>query len=621
MRRRVSFAFAAAAAAAACFAAAGTAGTVPLHLTEAGGAVFPQRTYVLSLPAGQRLDRSQVKVNESGQRVVGLSIAPAGAATGVRSGVVLAIDASRSMRGAPTEGALAAGRAFAGRRNVNQRIALLTFNETSKVALSFTTSQTSIERALSRQPTLRFKTRLYDAVAQAIGLVRLAGIEAGSVIVLSDGADTDSTVTLDQVIDAAKKAHVRVFTVGLRSKTFHPQPLQQLASATGGSFSRADSPGALETIYDQLGLQLAQEYILTYNSIAKPGRRVALSVAVGGVGTTTAAYVSPTIAPPNAVFRRSSSDSFWQSPLTMVLVALLVAALLAFAVFVPFRRHASTVRTRISDYVSTRKADGDPLVSRVFTGTERSLEQTRRWQRLKDTLQFADIGIPPVQFVLGTSIVTLFVMWILSLAAGPLALFGLAVPLLVRSFILLRVRRKRRAFAEQLADNLDILASGMRAGHSLVGALSVVVTDAAEPSHSEFQRVVTDEQLGVPLDAALDKVAHRMRNRDLEQVAVAAAIQSNTGSNAAEVLDRVTDTIRERNEVRRLVKTLTAQGRLARWIVSALPVGLLCAITLVNGEYMKPLFSHTSGLVMLVISGVMIATGSYIIGRIVDIEV
>ena len=418
MRRRVSFAFAAAAAAAACFAAAGTAGTVPLHLTEAGGAVFPQRTYVLSLPAGQRLDRSQVKVNESGQRVVGLSIAPAGAATGVRSGVVLAIDASRSMRGAPTEGALAAGRAFAGRRNVNQRIALLTFNETSKVALSFTTSQTSIERALSRQPTLRFKTRLYDAVAQAIGLVRLAGIEAGSVIVLSDGADTDSTVTLDQVIDAAKKAHVRVFTVGLRSKTFHPQPLQQLASATGGSFSRADSPGALETIYDQLGLQLAQEYILTYNSIAKPGRRVALSVAVGGVGTTTAAYVSPTIAPPNAVFRRSSSDSFWQSPLTMVLVALLVAALLAFAVFVPFRRHASTVRTRISDYVSTRKADGDPLVSRVFTGTERSLEQTRRWQRLKDTLQFADIGIPPVQFVLGTSIVTLFVMWILSLAAG-----------------------------------------------------------------------------------------------------------------------------------------------------------------------------------------------------------
>ena len=81
-----------------------------------------------------------------------------------------------------------------------------------------------------------------------------------------------------------------------------------------------------------------------------------------------------------------------------------------------------------------------------------------------------------------------------------------------------------------------------------------------------------------------------MKNRDIEQVALVASVQSETGGNAAEVLDRVTESIRERQELRRLVRTLTAQGRLARWIVSLLPVGLLLVISILNPDYMKPMF-------------------------------
>ena len=87
--------------------------------------------------------------------------------------------------------------------------------------------------------------------------------------------------------------------------------------------------------------------------------------------------------------------------------------------------------------------------------------------------------------------------------------------------------------------------------------------------------MIADEQLGVPLEESLDRVAKRMKSRDMEQVVLVASVQSETGGNVAEVLDRVTESIRERQEVRRLVRVLTAQGRLARWIVSALPVGLL----------------------------------------------
>jgi tight adherence protein B len=476
---------------------------------------------------------------------------------------------------------------------------------------------------LADAPQLRYETHLYDALAYGIAQVRAQKIGAPSIVVLSDGADRGSAVTLEQVVQSAKNAHVGIFTVGLRSKTFHPEPLRELADATGGSYVRADSPGDLKRIYDQLGYQLAHEYIVKYHSIEQPGKPVKVSVSVTAAGTANARYVARAIQFPKAVFHRSVWDGVWQSVFTMIAVALVVPALVAVAIAVPLRHRGSTVRSRVSDYVSMpgHKRDLDALVSRVFTGTERSLERTRWWQRFKDSLEFADTPYPPVQVVFATVIVTLLVAWVLSLIAAPLMICALVVPFVLRSIIKGRIARKRRLFGDQLADNLDVLASGLRAGHSLVGALAVVVADAPEPSKTEFQRVVADEQLGVPLDAALDRVVQRMRNRDLEQVALVAAVQSETGGNAAEVLDRVTDSIRERQELRRLIRTLTAQGRLARWIVSLLPIVLIIAIGLISPDYMHPMFTHTSGLIALFFGACMIGAGSVAIGKIFDIEV
>ena len=154
-----------------------------------------------------------------------------------------------------------------------------------------------------------------------------------------------------------------------------------------------------------------------------------------------------------------------------------------------------------------------------------------------------------------------------------------------------------------------------------MGGLSLVINDAPEPSRTEFQRVIADEQLGVPLEDAMSVVAIRMKNRDVEQVALVASLQRETGGNAAEVLERVIENIRERQAIRRLVRTLTAQGRLSRWIVSILPVGLLVFISAVNPSYMKPMFTHTSGKFMLGLGATMIVAGSLVIKKIVNIKV
>ena len=213
-------------------------------------------------------------------------------------------------------------------------------------------------------------------------------------------------------------------------------------------------------------------------------------------------------------------------------------------------------------------------------------------------------------------------MWLLAVLGGSLlfGLLGLGVPFAVRALIRRKVERRRADFSEQLPDNLQVLASALRAGHSLVGALSVVVEDASEPSQSEFRRVIADEQLGVSLEDALNVVARRMQSRDLEQVGLVAALQHETGGNMAEVLDRVTETIRERFEIRRIVQTLTAQGRMSRWVVSLLPVVLLATISLLNPTYVEPLYKETFGRVLLAVAAVMLVTGSLVIKKIVDIK-
>ena len=221
-----------------------------------------------------------------------------------------------------------------------------------------------------------------------------------------------------------------------------------------------------------------------------------------------------------------------------------------------------------------------------------------------------------------TALAALLIMALIAWGFGSITLspIGLLVIPAVRLVINRQLRHQRHEFAEQLADNLQIVASALRAGQSMVGAVSVVVDEAPEPSRSEFRRIVNDERLGVPLEDAVRDVARRMNNRDLEQVALVAITQRDTGGNTAEVLDRVIDTVRERGRLRRLMETLTAQGRLSQIVVSVLPFALVGVITLLNEDYMKPLFETSTGQLLLLVGIGLSLLGSYFIKRIVDVS-
>jgi tight adherence protein B len=632
MRAKAHLAALAAVAVVAALIASPAAAKGPLRLVEAGGVEFPERAFVLSFAQKTRLTEERLTVRENGVIVPDFSLMPAGEGKGRSAGVVLVIDASESMAGSPIVNAMAAARAFAGQRKPSQQLAVLAYNADTETVLPFTTDQGEIDRALGRTPTIAYYTRMYEAIDRAISLIKDAKLSPGSIVLLSDGQEVGSFSSPDDAIAKAKEARIRIFSVGLRSRFYDAGTLNALATRTGGRYREASSPKALTAIFAELGSQLAREYTLRYESDAGPNRTVRVAVRVKGVqGLAVSGYSTPRTGrwPGSGPYHQSALSRIFQSPLTMVVVALMIAALLAFTVYSVLVPRRSTLRARMAEFVSIRtpRADGDDaqgrVTSRVLVGAERSLEATKWWARFKETVELAEIRMSAFKIALWTLVATLVAMWLLVLIAGSLffAVVGLAVPLVVRSLILRKLERRRKQFAEQLPDNLQVLASALRAGHSFVGALSVVIDDADEPSKNEFRRVVADEQLGVSLEDAIRAVVKRMDNQDLEQVALVAALQRRTGGNMAEVLERVTDTIRERFELRRMIQTLTAQGRLSRWIVSALPVALLVAISIINPAYTEPLLVTTGGRLMLLFAAVMLVAGSLVIKKIVNIKV
>jgi tight adherence protein B len=591
-----------------------------------------------------KLKPGAVTVLENGQQVTGVSVTAVGATVRQKFGVVLVLDASTSMEGRPERAALAAARAFAATRKPEEELGLVTYNVAPKLVLPLSTDDTTIDDALSKQPVFIGGTHIFDAVVRSLNVLKSAHVKAGTIVLLSDGQearahhnDTGRHESEATAAAAARSAHVRVFTVGLRSRLAHLSVLRLLARDTGGRYVEARSIDALKSIYNQLGSQLANEYLIRYGSSADPGRRVGVAVKVKGIaGVATTAYETPKLAlpkaSPHAPYQPSLSHRIWTSALTMVFVGLIAAALVGGgAVAIVSGPYQGTVRQRMAEFVSVPSAIRDSsrrptaqVTEKMLQGTHNLLRNATWWQRFRWELEVASISMPAEQIVVLSLVGSVFALAVIKFVTGSILLslaVGIVIPFVVRSYIKRELSKRREKFAEQLPDNLQVLASALRAGHSFIGALAVVVDDAPEPARSEFQRVIADEQLGVPVDQALHVVVERMDNRDLEQVALVAALQHETGGNTAEVLDRVTATIRERFELRRTVRTLTAQGRMSRWILTLLPIFLFLVVNVINPGYMHILYSSGAGKVILVFAVISVTAGSFVIKRIVNIKV
>ncbi|WP_091947176.1 type II secretion system F family protein [Trujillonella endophytica] len=296
------------------------------------------------------------------------------------------------------------------------------------------------------------------------------------------------------------------------------------------------------------------------------------------------------------------------------LALLVVVAVPAGPRRVPLSRLDPTVPAPTSSLAGAGAAAG-AVVQRALVRRQRMAAGTAALERAGISMSLPDL-------VLVACLASVLLGALGAVTGGPLlgAVAAVLPPVITRIAVGLRIRRRQAAFADQLDDSLQLMASSLRAGHSLLRAVDAVSTQAAAPTGEEFARIVNETRVGRDLGMALDDVAARMGSDDFRWVAQAIAIHREVGGNLAEVLDVVSTTIRERNALRRQVKALSAEGKLSAIVLMALPFGVGGFIGLTNPDYLAAFTESFAGYGMLAAVVVLLLIGALWLKKTVSIR-
>jgi tight adherence protein B len=309
-----------------------------------------------------------------------------------------------------------------------------------------------------------------------------------------------------------------------------------------------------------------------------------------------------------------------------VLVGGICALLIATALAVLFLQFSSN--DRLQKRVATFIPDGEqevPEDSAFATHSKgpKLLVAREWWPAFVEEVDVARIDRTPGDLAKLAAWGSLLIAVLIMVLSGSmlLAVLGLALgPVLLRLYVRRTARQQRKRFSGQLPSHLQDLAGAMRAGRSIVGAMSAVAESADQPIRAEFESALADERLGKPLEEALQTIGRRMQSEDMDQFALIAALNRRSGSNVAEALDRVADGARERADLKRELKALTSQAKISSSVLTGLPVVMLGALELLDPAYAKPLFNTTVGIVVVCVAAIMVVAGWKVMQRIVDVE-
>lgn len=606
---------------------------------------------VHGLPEGADLEQAEVSVRVGDEELPAEvstdeapqpgAPSPSASVSQVR-GVVVAIDASRSMVDDDAIGAARAAAAeYAKVIPADVRLGLVAFAASPKTLVAPTTDRDTFTDALGKI-TANGDTALYDGVRQSVGVLDDAGLGRAAtrrVVVLSDGADTVSKTQLDALAKTLAGERIPVDVVALGA-AIDRAALRRISDASDGRYLSASNSGALAGAFREAARSFTARLLVAADvpeSLA--GKRAVMEVAVDVAGqqltaTMDVAFAAPATnagaAAPRAIQLPPAPSWLGWALGGIVFLALFVGVsgvLYPVLVGAPRRRRIAQIdwyATGRPPHAATTPDAPGAVARTALAWTERAVRSGRREERMTQKLDRAGMSVRPGEWLLLQICVvftTVAVLWLLLpwWAGIPLGLLIGCVGMW--SYRVIRTKWRIRQFAEQLPDALQLVIGSLRSGFSLAQALSAVVRESADPVAAEIGRALAETRLGAELEDALQRVVSRTDSEDLSWAVMSIRIQREVGGNLAEVLQTAVDTMRERGRLRRHVKALSAEGRLSAYILVALPIGLFGYMFLVRREYIETLYTTGFGIFMLSTAGLLILLGGFWMSRLVKVEV
>lgn len=318
--------------------------------------------------------------------------------------------------------------------------------------------------------------------------------------------------------------------------------------------------------------------------------------------------------------------------LAIYILPVLGSMLLSYGIYQVIAESKTSDRKKLQDRLRGKKTaqkEIDPILRRGALGQSKSFADSivgkfKFVPKLQTMLDQADLDWSASQVLLNLSggAVLISVALIVFKIHPVLALgCGVSVLLLPMMWINYRRAKRLRKITSQLPDVFDMMSQALRAGHALGGAVQIIYEQMPPPIATEFAQVYHEQNLGVRIEDALQSMADRVDSLDVRFFVTAVVIQRQTGGDLAEVLDNISNVIRERIELAGLVRGLTAEGRLSGWVLFVLPVIVFGATMYLNPDYGALLFDDPMGRIMLMVAIGMQLMGIAMIRWIVNIKV
>jgi tight adherence protein B len=325
---------------------------------------------------------------------------------------------------------------------------------------------------------------------------------------------------------------------------------------------------------------------------------------------------------------------FEVDPLTLSIIAFIgVAGGIGAVIMLLEGAGSSTVEDRLEVLAGKKSASGadrphvtkDTLIKEGVDGLSGALGKfAERFGNLELLFIQADTSITLEKFLLLMGVCAAVGVGGAVVGGAPVPVYplaGLLCSLLPFGWLLHRRSRRFKRFAKQLPDAMELIARALRSGHSLAAAMKVVVDELPDPVSKEFNIAYEEQNLGIPVEQALNNLYYRMPNMDYKFFAMAVAIQRQSGGDLAEILDKIGHIIRERFRIIGQVQALTGEGRISGIVLMALPILLFFAVWKLNPEYVMLLFTDELGRKMVAVAVVLQILGAFAIKKIIAIKV
>ncbi|MFM1726397.1 type II secretion system F family protein [Rhodococcus sp. PAM 2766] len=541
---------------------------------------------------------------------------------GSEQDIVLAIDVSGGMSGPALDDVKRAASEFVRQAPTGAHIGVVAISSTPQVVSEMTSDTDDLLRKIDGLKA-GGNSAIADSVVVAAEMLDKGEAPNNILLLLTDGADTSSVHPMSEIPSVLSRARASLYTVQMSTPETNAAMLQQITRESRGQHATAEDTAALGAIYQSAARALGNLYVVRYDSESGGETQVVVSVRIGTAHRVSDPF--PVTLPASASVlpaQTSTAHGFFASSTGMVIGLLACYLALAGGALALVGKAPA----RISAERRGRQENQDSVLSRfaerLVQWIDQNLRRRGRIAARTEALHEAGLKFRPGDYIalVGAAVVTAAALGLL--VSGVLLALLLAGVTVGLSNVYLRVMagRRRAAFADQLDDSLQLLASNLRAGHSMLRALDAVSREAESPTSEEFARIVNETRVGRDLGDSLDDVARRMQSEDFNWIAQAIAINREVGGDLAEVLDQVGHTIRERNQIRRQVKALAAEGKMSAYVLMALPFGLTAFLMVSNPEYLSRLTDNVVGYVMIGVGLVMLTVGGLWMNKVVSVK-